>query len=59
MGLYDILEGLIQQLVNIVVGVLVFGVGLFVAKTVSEWIRVTVKTGYSEFLSCDGKGSSL
>ena len=50
-GLYAILDGLIQQLIKIVVGVLVFGIGLFVAKTVSEWISATVKKGYSEFLS--------
>lgn len=50
-GLYDILNTLIEQFGNIVVGVIVFGIGLFVAKTVSEWIESGVKTGYANLLS--------
>jgi len=54
-GLYEILQSLINQFVNILIGVVIFGIGLFVAKLVAEWITGTVKTASSNFLSLMAK----
>lgn len=47
----EILNTLIYKLFDVMVGVLVFGVGLYIAKNVSSWVEHATHAGYSKLLS--------
>ena len=54
MGLSDlskVLENLIYRLFDVMIGVVVFGVGLFIAKNLSSWVAQTTHADYSKLLS--------
>jgi|GEM_PF-1065741 len=50
-NLSGILETLIYKIFDVAVGIIVFGVGLFIAKNLSAWVEQATHASYSKLLS--------
>ncbi|MGH1467432.1 MAG: mechanosensitive ion channel [Bdellovibrionales bacterium] len=54
-NLSEILNTLIYRFIDIMVGILVFGIGLYVAKNVSSWVEHATQAQYAKFLGLVSK----
>ncbi len=54
-NLSEILNTLIYRFIDVMIGVLVFGIGLYVARNVSAWVEQATQVHYAKFLALISK----